>query len=177
PAREAPERARAPGARPPRRQARRAALRAAPGRARRRPGTRLRRPRRRRSGARGRVLTNDLAAGFDSVTLTDVSRHFGRRRALARVSLEARGGEVVGLLGPNGAGKSTLMGVLATLVAPNGGDVRYGGRAAREWGPRLRAQIGLLAHELHLYTELSARQNLAFFASLYGLDPQATVAP
>src|SRR5262249_12485923 len=77
----------------------------------------------------------------------------------------------------NGAGKSTLMGVLATLVAPSGGDVRYGGRAAREWGPRLRAQIGLLAHELHLYTELSARQNLAFFASLYGLDPQATVAP
>ena len=54
---------------------------------------------------------------FDSVRLTDVSRHFGRRRALSRISLTLRRGDIVGLLGPNGAGKSTLIGVLATLVA------------------------------------------------------------
>ena len=114
---------------------------------------------------------------FDSVHLADVSRHFGRRRALSRISLEARRGDVLGLLGPNGAGKSTLIGVLATLVAPTSGDVRYGGRFARELGPPLRRQIGLLAHELHLYTELTARQNLTFFANLYGLDPRSTVEP
>src|SRR5207302_2992855 len=50
-------------------------------------------------------------------------------------------------------------------------------RSARELGPPLRRQIGLLAHELHLYTELTARQNLVFFSKLYGLDPRSTVEP
>ena len=108
---------------------------------------------------------------FDAVRLTDVSRHFGRRRALSRVSLTLSAGDIVGLLGPNGAGKSTLIGVLATLVAPTAGEVRYGPHTAREGGSGLRQRIGLLAHELHLYAELTARQNLAFFASLYGLEP------
>jgi ABC-type multidrug transport system ATPase subunit len=105
---------------------------------------------------------------FDSVRLTDVSRHFGRRRALSKVSLTLKAGDIVGLLGPNGAGKSTLIGVLATLVTTNSGEVRYGQYTAREGGPHLRQRIGLLAHELHLYAELTARQNLAFFAALYG---------
>jgi ABC-type multidrug transport system ATPase subunit len=107
---------------------------------------------------------------FDSVRLTEVSRHFGRRRALSKVSLVLNAGDIVGLLGPNGAGKSTLIGILATLVTSTTGEVRYGAQTAREGGARLRQRIGLLAHELHLYGELTARQNLAFFAALYGLD-------
>jgi len=110
---------------------------------------------------------------FDSVRLTDVSRHFGRRRALSKVSLTLNAGDIVGLLGPNGAGKSTLIGVLATLVTASSGEVRYGQYTAREAGPGLRQRIGLLAHELHLYAELTARQNLAFFAALYGIDPDS----
>ena len=112
---------------------------------------------------------------FDAVQLVDVSRHYGRRRALSHVSLTARAGEIVGLLGPNGAGKSTLLAILATLVAPSAGEVRFGARSAAQLGPPLRRQIGLLAHEVHLYPELSARQNLAFFAELYGLDPSTAV--
>ncbi|MBI3400102.1 MAG: ABC transporter ATP-binding protein [Acidobacteria bacterium] len=112
---------------------------------------------------------------FDSVQLLDVSRHFGRRRALAHVSLTARAGDILGLLGPNGAGKSTLIGVLATLVAPTSGEVRYGGQTAHALGSGLRRRIGLLAHELHLYPELSARQNLDFFARLYGVETGASV--
>ena len=108
---------------------------------------------------------------FTSVRLTDVSRHFGRRRALSRLSLTLNAGDIVGLLGPNGAGKSTLIGVLATLVTASGGEVRYGQYTARDGGFRLRQRIGLLAHELHLYAELTARQNLAFFAALSGVDP------
>jgi heme exporter protein A len=110
------------------------------------------------------------AFDFDSVQASDVSRHFGRRRALAHISLGAKAGDIVGLLGPNGAGKSTLIGVLATLVAPSAGEITYGGSTARMIGPALRSRIGLLAHDLHLYLELSARQNLRFFAELYGLD-------
>ena len=112
---------------------------------------------------------------FDSVQLLDVSRHFGRRRALSHISLTLRSGEIVGLLGPNGAGKSTLITTLATLAAPTSGEVRYGNQPARALGAALRSRIGLLAHELHLYPELSARQNLTFFAELYGLDPRGQV--
>ena len=111
-----------------------------------------------------------MSLDFDQISLVDVTRHFGRRRAVSRVSFSARRGEIVGLLGPNGAGKSTLMGMVATLVSPSSGEVRYGDRGASRDGAGLRARIGLLAHELHLYPELSARQNLAFFASLYGID-------
>jgi ABC-type multidrug transport system ATPase subunit len=76
-----------------------------------------------------------LSDDFDSVRLTDVSRHFGRRRALSRLSLSVRAGEVLGLLGPNGR-KSTLLGMLATLVTPNTGEVIYGDRSAERWGRR-----------------------------------------
>ena len=116
-----------------------------------------------------------MSVDFDSVQLVDVSRHFGRRRALANISLTARAGDIVGLLGPNGAGKSTLITMLATLASPSKGEVRYGNETASRLGPALRTRIGLLAHELHLYPELSARQNLVFFAELYGLEPGALV--
>jgi ABC-type multidrug transport system ATPase subunit len=120
-------------------------------------------------------LSKGLSPDFESVRLTDVSRHFGRRRALAKLSLTVRAGDILGLLGPNGAGKSTLLGVLATIVGPNTGTVTYGDRPASSWGPALRMHIGLLAHELHLYAELTARQNLNFFAELYGLKPDTVV--
>jgi heme exporter protein A len=106
---------------------------------------------------------------FDEVIVDDVSRHFGRRRALSRISLTCQAGEVLGLLGPNGAGKSTLLSVLSTLTAPSSGEVRYGGQTARDVGPALRSRLGLLAHDLHLYPELSARENLTFFARLHGV--------
>jgi heme ABC exporter ATP-binding subunit CcmA len=117
-----------------------------------------------------------VTVDFTTVQLTNVSRHFGRRRALAGLTLGANAGDVVGLLGPNGAGKSTLIGLMATLVVPSTGRVEFGGRQAQELGADLRSRIGLLAHELHLYSELSARENLMFFARLYGdRSPQASV--
>lgn len=112
---------------------------------------------------------------LDQVRLVDVSRHYGRRRAVSHVTLTANRGDIFGLLGPNGAGKSTLIGMAATLVAPTSGEIRYGHLTARSHGPALRQQIGLLAHELHIYPELSARQNLEFFAQLYGLSPREPV--
>jgi ABC-type multidrug transport system ATPase subunit len=112
---------------------------------------------------------------FSDVQLADVSRHFGRRRAVSHVSLVARSGDIIGLLGPNGAGKSTIIGMLATLVTPTSGMITYGGRTARAIGGALRASIGLLAHELLLYPDLTARQNLALFAGLYGLSGDGLV--
>ncbi len=116
-----------------------------------------------------------MNAAFDRVELAEVSRHYGRRRAVTKISFTVSHGEILGLLGPNGAGKSTLIAMLATLVLPTSGTIRYGGQSAAEGGGALRGCIGLLAHELHLYGELSAAQNLNFFAQLHGLDPQTVV--
>jgi ABC-type multidrug transport system ATPase subunit len=63
---------------------------------------------------------------FTSLTFSDVTRTFGRRRALHRVSVQCRAGEIVALLGPNGAGKSTFLAIAATLLQPTSGTVRYG---------------------------------------------------
>jgi len=116
------------------------------------------------------------ALDFDHVAVEDVSRHFGRRRALSRISFQASVGSVVGLLGPNGAGKSTMMAVLATLLRPSAGRVRYGAYEAESSGAALRASIGVLGHDLFLYPELTARENLAFFAGLHGSRDAAGAA-
>ena len=115
-----------------------------------------------------------MTAGFTHVDLDDVSRHFGRRRAVSRVSLSLAPRDIVGLLGPNGAGKSTLIGILSTLVRPSSGAVRFDGHPVEANASSVRRRIGLLAHELQLYPELSARQNLEFFARLYGLPSGET---
>ena len=110
---------------------------------------------------------------FEDLTADEVSRHFGRRRALSRISFQTRKGSILGLLGPNGAGKSTMLAVLATLLRPSSGAVRYGTHTAAASGATLRSRIGILGHDLFLYPELTARENLAFFAGLYGAaDPQ-----
>jgi ABC-type multidrug transport system ATPase subunit len=111
---------------------------------------------------------------FTELIVDDVSRHFGRRRALSRVTFTATTGSIVGLLGPNGAGKSTMMALLATLLRPSSGRIRYGQHDAGTRGADLRAAIGVLGHDLFLYPELTARENLEFFAGLHALsDPVA----
>lgn len=111
---------------------------------------------------------------FDDLAVEDVSRHFGRRRAVSRVTFRATRGTVLGLLGPNGAGKSTLLALLATLLRPSAGRIRFGTHDTAAHGPALRASIGILGHDLFLYPELTAQENLEFFAGLYALaDPRA----
>ena len=106
---------------------------------------------------------------FSALTFTDVSRNFGRRRALNHVTLQCDAGQIVALLGPNGAGKSTLLSIAATLLEPSSGTVHYGSHTMRGGGSALRGRIGVLGHDLYLYPELSAAENLRFFAQVYGL--------
>lgn len=108
---------------------------------------------------------------FDEVAAEEVSRHFGRRRAVSRVTFRAGRGTILGLLGPNGAGKSTLLAMVATLLRPSSGRIRYG--SIESGGPEIRARVGVLGHDLFLYPELTARENLAFFAGLYGVPDVA----
>ena len=105
---------------------------------------------------------------FQSITFTDVSRHFGRRRVLNKINFQCNAGEIVALVGANGAGKSTLLGIAATLLTPSSGRVQYGD-AVFASDAELRARIGVLGHDLFIYPELSASENLAFFARVYGI--------
>jgi ABC-type multidrug transport system ATPase subunit len=118
-----------------------------------------------------RASRHDLAGGsvdFEEVSAESVSRHFGRRHAVSRMTFQAVRGTILGLLGPNGAGKSTLLAMLATLLRPSSGIIRYGTVGPSD-GATLRARIGVLGHDLFLYPELTAHENLAFFAGLYGI--------
>ena len=85
------------------------------------------------------------------------------------MTLQAERGQVLGLFGPNGAGKSTLISVLATMLRPTSGRVRYGSHTVEGAGDPLRGSIGVLGHDLFLYPDLTARENLRFFGTLYGL--------
>jgi heme exporter protein A len=112
---------------------------------------------------------------FARLTVSDVARHYGRRKALSQISFTCDAGEIVGLLGPNGAGKSTLLNILATVLTASRGKVVYGDRTVDDGGAALRGRIGMLGHDLFLYPELTARENLTFFGHLYGLDDVAGV--
>jgi ABC-type transport system involved in cytochrome bd biosynthesis fused ATPase/permease subunit len=114
-----------------------------------------------------------------SISLRRRRRRLARRSAAAarcRASACAAARADLGILGPNGAGKSTLLGILATLLRPTGRQ-RALRRAQRTQGAALRARIGVLGHDLFLYPELTARENLEFFAGrAHGLDDPAAAA-
>jgi heme exporter protein A len=103
-----------------------------------------------------------------ALELRDVTRRYGERTALASVSFTVASGATLAVLGPNGAGKTTLLRLLATLLRPHGGELRVLGHRLPDEGWAVRGRIGLLGHEPLLYRELSARENLAFHAALYG---------
>ena len=101
-------------------------------------------------------------------------KQFGGRRALDGLDLELPQGGFLSIFGPNGAGKTTLLRELALLARPTGGELRILGVDALEEPDVLRSRIGLISHKSMLYGDLTARENLAFFASLYGLEgPEA----
>ena len=107
-----------------------------------------------------------------------LGKAFGRTWALRNVDLDVARGERVALLGPNGAGKTTLMRLLSTLSRPTRGTLRVCGLDPSRDARNVRARIGVVGHTPSLYDDLSARENLEFYAKLYGVpDPAATYAP
>lgn len=101
------------------------------------------------------------------IRIDAVRKQFDSTVALDGLSLEVRPGEIFGLLGPNGAGKSTTMALLTGLCTPDAGSVSVLGGDPRE--PALRARIGFAPQSLALYENLSGRENIAFFARMFGL--------
>ena len=97
-------------------------------------------------------------------------KSFGEKRAVDDLSLTARDGEITGLLGPNGAGKTTTLRMLYTLLRPDAGTIHVDGRDARSEPLAVRRALGALPDARGLYTRLSARENIEYFALLHGLD-------
>ena len=98
------------------------------------------------------------------------------RRALDGVSFEVAPGEIVALLGPNGAGKSTALSIIATLLGQTRGYVEVAGHALPAGARLARRSLGLVPERVAVYPTLTARENLAYFAPLQGLDHRAARA-
>ncbi|HEV8583171.1 MAG TPA: ABC transporter ATP-binding protein [Thermoanaerobaculia bacterium] len=100
-------------------------------------------------------------------------KRYGELRAVDGISFEVRKGELYGLLGPNGAGKTTTMSMLSGLLKPDEGRIFFDGVELGSDPIRIKAQLGVVPQETALYDSLSARENLRFWAGLYGLAGDA----
>jgi heme ABC exporter ATP-binding subunit CcmA len=137
------------------------------------------------------ALASEAASSTACARLDQVSKLFGAFAALRQVSVEFEPGRCYVLLGENGAGKSTLLRILAGLLRPSFGKVRvFGSTKTGGMEPHdARERIGYMSHAPMLYDELTAQENLRYFASLYagraclepaealrqvGLDPELT---
>ncbi len=96
-------------------------------------------------------------------------KKFGNLTAVSGVSFDVEEGEVFGLLGPNGAGKTTTISMLTGVIPPSSGTARIGGMDILREPVKVKSIIGLVPQDLALYPTLSARANLNFFGSIYGL--------
>jgi heme exporter protein A len=104
------------------------------------------------------------------IAIANLHKRFARKPVLRGVNLAVAEGQVLALLGANGAGKSTLMRVIAGLSKPDRGEITLGGVPLSKASTELRRYIGLVSHAPLLYDQLSAWENLAFFAQLYDLN-------
>ena len=109
------------------------------------------------------------------VRARSLSKVFETRVALQNVDLELHAGEVVALLGPNGAGKSTLLNIFAALGRPSRGEVALFGLPLARAASESRHRIGVCAHVTFLYDDLTAEENLRFYAKLYGVAASAVL--
>lgn len=99
-----------------------------------------------------------------------VEKRYGKTHALRGASLAVAEGELFGLLGPNGAGKTTLLSIVSGLLDADEGSVRLAGRPFRRADRDLRRLVGIGTQDLAVYPDLTARENVVFFGSLYGVE-------
>ena len=104
-----------------------------------------------------------------------VTRRFGAFVAVDQVSIEIKAGEVLGLLGPNGAGKTTLIRMLCGLLAPSSGQASVAGFDVARQSEQVRSRIGYVSQKFSLFSDLTADENMRFFARAYGV-PRRQVA-
>ena len=110
------------------------------------------------------------------IQVAELTKRFGAVQALERVSFTAAPGRITGLLGPNGAGKSTCLRILSTIMRPDSGAASIGGKDVVDAPLEVRRICGVLPHGSGLYPQLTARENIDYYAALNGLDGEARTA-
>jgi len=107
-----------------------------------------------------------------SITADQLSRRYGARVVVDRLSFKVTEGQIFGLIGPNGAGKTTTIRLLSCLISPSGGSATVAGYDVIHEQEKVRSFVGLLTENPALYERLTPRENLDFFGEAYGLtDP------
>jgi sodium transport system ATP-binding protein len=104
-----------------------------------------------------------------AVTVEHLEKTLGSNKVLRGISFEARAGQIFGLLGPNGAGKTTTLRIICTLLSPDRGTVSVLGFDTLKAPQEVRSRIGVVTADIGVYPRLSARENIEYFARLYGL--------
>jgi sodium transport system ATP-binding protein len=104
------------------------------------------------------------------IVVNDIHKSFGKVHAVRGVSFDAPDGKITGLLGPNGAGKSTTLRILYTVLKPDQGSATIDGVDVVSDGLKARERIGALPHGAGLYPHLTARENIAYYATLCGIE-------
>ena len=107
------------------------------------------------------------------ITVNNLSKRYDNFTAVNGVSFEIKRGEIFGLLGPNGAGKSTIISILCCLLEPSSGRVTIDGLDLQKDDTAIKRIIGVVPQEISLYHTLTARENLEFYAKIYGLSGKA----
>jgi ABC-2 type transport system ATP-binding protein len=111
--------------------------------------------------------------GFALLSISNLCKTYGDRRAVDGVSFNVQRGQTVGLLGPNGAGKSTTVGMICGLISSDSGAITLDGEPVGQGNNAAKRKIGLVPQDLALYDDLSANENLKLFGALYGLKGEA----
>lgn len=106
------------------------------------------------------------------VSMKDILKRYDSKVVLDYVNLDIAQGEIVGLLGPNGAGKTTLIHTLTGIIPYDQGRIQLFGKTVKGLSNEVKQQLGLVTQEITIYEELTARENLEFFAGIYGLKGQ-----
>ncbi len=114
--------------------------------------------------------------GDGVIEVEGIRYSYGRTRAVDGISFSVGAGEVVGFLGPNGAGKSTTVKILTGMLVPDEGSVRMLGYRNGSNRREIHARIGVCFEEKNLYLEMTGRENLRFFARLFGIRNYDTTA-
>lgn len=103
------------------------------------------------------------------LVVRNLTKTFGRFAALRSLSLEVPPGEFLAIVGRNGAGKTTFLKIVSTIVRSYTGDILLGGKNLKDADETARAAIGFVSHESILYNDLTVRDNLSFYARMYGI--------
>ena len=107
------------------------------------------------------------------ITVRRLIKRFGLKAVLRGMDFQAEAGEFVALLGPNGAGKTTFLRILASLSRPTAGKVLIAGYQLPEQAALVRRSLGVVSHMPLLYGDLTAEENLRFYARMYGLESES----